>query len=496
MKNIVILSLILTGLLAADTVSKFKDFTLEENDTLRSDVKVYNGNAEIKGFLDGSLEVYSGNIKIAGTGEVTGDVIAYAGKVFRSDELDDEASFFVVDELKSLILGKDKGDRSVSISMGMKGPGNPFYLDNDDQRGFFFHNSLIRKDFISYSKVEGLYLGLNADFKLLDTKYIDFKMNASGGYAFRMEDWEYYFDQKFSFFDEKLILGGAQYKSVASEDQRKLPSSLNSTSAFFLHQDFYNYYMAEGYGLFAGSLYKIEQGDNSHEFGLKAGVYSEDIDSLRNRTQWALFFNGRDFTPNFDADDGKLVELTATARYVGKLKSFGTFIDTYYTHEQTLDQYEQEFSFTKGLFSIFVESRVKDMFVFSNLFRLESVSPFDMSANRTTPNFKYITMGGTGTLPGYKLNEFTGNRGFYDRFIIGFTAFDLSEVRAILDMGEAYSYDSEKITEGIGKFGFSTMKTSFGLGLTIGDNYLISAHKRLDSNKNPYQFQFSYIYNY
>ena len=496
MKNIVILFLILTGLLAAETVSKFKDFELSEADTLNADVKVYNGNAVIDGFLDGNLDVYSGNINIGETGKVTGYVKAYAGKVFRSEELDDEASFFVVDELKSLILGRDKDERSVSISMGMKGPEDPFSLSNDEQRGFFFHNSLIRKDFISYSKVEGLYLGLNADFNLLDTKYADFKMNASGGYAFRMEKWQYYFDQKLSLFDEKLILGGAQYKSVASEDQRKLPSSLNAASAFFLHQDLYNYYMAEGYGLFAGSLYKIEHGDDSHEFGIKGGVYSEDIDCLRNRTQWALFFNKRDFIPNFDADDGKLVELTATARYTGKLKSINTFIDTYYTHEQTLDQYDQEFSFTKGLFSIFIESRVKNMFVFSNLFRLESVSPFDMTADRTTPNFKYVTMGGTGTLPGYKLNEFTGNRGFYDRLIIGFTAFDLSEVRAILDMGEAYNYDSEKITEGIGKFGFSTMKTSFGLGLTIGDNYLISAHKRLDSGKNPYQFQFSYIYNY
>lgn len=495
MKNLLIITLILTGILAAETVSKFKNFTLEETDTLKADIKVYNGNAEINGYLDGNLDVYSGNITIGENGNVTGEVKAFAGKVYRSGEIDDEASFFVVDELKSLILGKDK-ERSISVGMGMKVHEDPFSLSNDDQRGFFFHNSLVRKDFISYSKVEGLYLGLNADMKLLDTKYIDFNVNASGGYAFRMEDWEYYFDQKFSFFNEKLILGGAQYKSVASEDQRKLSSSLNAASAFFLHQDFYNYYMAEGYGLFAGSLYKIEQGNNSHEFGVKAGVYSEDIDSLRNRTQWALFFNGRDFIPNFGADSGKLVELTATARYTGKLKSINTFVDTYYTHEQTLDQYEQEFSFKKGLFSLFVESRVKDMFVFSNLFRLESVSPFDLSANRTTPNFKYISMGGTGTLPGYKLNEFVGNRGFYNRMIIGFTGLDLSEFRAILDMGEAYDYQSDKITEGIGKFGFSTMKTSFGLGLTLGESYLFSVHKRLDSGKNPYQFQFSYIYNY
>jgi hypothetical protein len=496
MKTIITALIILTAALNAETVSKFTDFTLGASDTLKADVKVFNGSAVIDGYLEGNLEVYSGDIKISETGKVTGEVKAFAGKVFRNAQLDDEASYFVVDEIKSLILGKDKGDRSISVEMGFGGPERSLHIDNDDQKGFFFHNSLIRKDFVSYSKVEGLYLGLNADFKLLDTEHIDFNMNASGGYAFRMEEWEYYFDQKISFFDGKLILGGAQYKSVASEDQRKLPSSMNSASAFFLHQDFYNYYMAEGYGLFAGSVYKIKHGDDSHEFGIKAGVYSESIDSLRNRTQWALFFNGRDFTPNFDADDGDMVELVATARYIGDIKSLNSFVDTYYTYEQTLDQYEQAFSFKKGLFSLFVESKIKNMFVISNLFRLESTCEADGPESRIVPNFKYITMGGTGTLPGYKLNEFVGNRGFYDRFTIGFTGLDLTEFRAILDIGEAYMSDSNNITEDIGKFGIASMRSSFGVGMTLGENYMFSIHKRLDSNVNPYQFQLSYMYNF
>ena len=90
MKNLLIITLILTGILAAETVSKFKDFTLEEADTLKADVKVYNGNAEIKGSLEGNLEVFSGDIKITETGNVTGEVKAFAGKVYRSGEIDDD----------------------------------------------------------------------------------------------------------------------------------------------------------------------------------------------------------------------------------------------------------------------------------------------------------------------------------------------------------------------------------------------------------------------
>jgi hypothetical protein len=494
MRTIIIAVIIFIGALSAETVSKFTDYTLAANDTLKADVKVFNGGANIEGYLEGNLEVYSGDIKIAATGTVTGEVKAFAGKVFRNEQIDDEASYFVVDEFKKLILGKENDESSLSLSMGIGGSDNALTSDNEDQKSFFFHNSLIRKDFISYSKVEGLYLGLNADIKLVNTEIADFNMNASGGYAFRMEEWEYYFDQKLSFFDEKLILGGAEYKSVASEDQRKLPSSLNAASAFFLHQDFYNYYMAEGFGLFAGSLYKFKQSGNEHQFGVKAGVYSESIDSLKNKTNWALFFNDRDFIKNIDADDGSMVELVASTRYVGSLKDYNTFVDTYYTYEQTLDQYEQDFSFKKGLFSFFVENKVKEMFVFSNLFRLESVVAIDK--DRIVPNFKAVTMGGTGTLPGYRLNEFVGNRGFYDRFVIGFIGYDLAEFRAILDMGEAYVSDSDDLMEDTGKFGISSMKTSFGLGMTIGEKYMVSVHKRLDSNVNPYQFQVSYIYNY
>ncbi len=496
MKNMMILTMMLSGFLAAESLSKFADFSIAEGDTLKADVKVFKGNAQINGYLEGDLEVYSGNVKISASGRVTGEVKAYAGKVYRAGVIDDESSYFVVDEIKSLILGKDDKERSVSLLMGIKGPGNALTSDNGDQKGFFFHNSLIRKDFVSYSKVEGLYLGLNADFKLLDTEYADFNMNASGGYAFRMEEWEYYFDQKLSFLDEKLILGGAQYKSVASEDQRKLPSSLNAASAFFLHQDFYNYYMAEGYGMFTGSILRAKKGDNTHEFGLKAGVYNEKIDALRNRTQWALFFNGRDFIPNFTADEGRMTELVASVRYVGKLNGYNTYADSYLTVEKTLDQYDQAFSFKKGIFSIFLESKVKNMFVFSNLFRLESVSAGNGPDDRIVPNFKYVSMGGVGTLPGYRLNEFVGNRGFYDRFIIGFTGIDLTQIRAIFDMGEAYSVSSDDLTEGAFKFGLGTMKTSFGLGLTLGDDYLLSVHRRLDSGHNPYQFQLSYLYNF
>ncbi|MBU4486871.1 MAG: polymer-forming cytoskeletal protein [Candidatus Delongbacteria bacterium] len=483
MRTIIIAVIVLLGTISAETVTKFTDYTLAANDTLRSDVKVYNGNADINGYLEGNLEVYSGDIKIAEAGKVTGEVKAFAGKVFRAGEMDDNASYFVVDELKSLILGKDADSDSDD------GSKIEINISSEDEKGFFYHNSLIKKDFFSYSKVEGLYLGLNSNFDLVNTKYVDFDVYASGGYAFRMEEWEYYADQKLSFFDEKFILGGCEYRGAASEDQRKISPLMNSVSALLLHQDFYDYYMTEGYGLFAGSVNKFKTGGIEHEFAVKTGVYSENIDSLKNKTQWALFFNDRDFIPNFDADDGKMVELVTSARYIGKFTGLNTFIDTYGIYEKTLDQYEQDFSFNKGLFSVFIESKVKDMFVFSNLMRLESCSP-------ESPNFKEISMGGMGTLPGYKLNEFRGNRGFYNRFVIGFTGIDLTEIRAILDMGEAYNIDSDDLTEGIGKFGFKTIKSSFGLGLSLGENYMISIHKRLDSNVNPYQFQLSYIYNY
>jgi hypothetical protein len=54
----------------------------------------------------------------------------------------------------------------------------------------------------------------------------------------------------------------------------------------------------------------------------------------------------------------------------------------------------------------------------------------------------------------------------------------------------------ENLIDGLGKFSTNTLKSSFGLGMVLGDNMMLSIHKRLDTNKDPYQLQLSVRYNY
>ncbi|MCK4979008.1 MAG: hypothetical protein KAS62_01365, partial [Candidatus Delongbacteria bacterium] len=131
---------------------------------------------------------------------------------------------------------------------------------------------------------------------------------------------------------------------------------------------------------------------------------------------------------------------------------------------------------------------------FSNKLRMESCSYLDPTDPHTTPNFKYTTLGGNGTLPGYKFNEFSGNRALLNRSIISFETIELTNINAIFDFGEAYEFNpnssKENLFDGLNKFSTNSLKSSFGIGLSFGENFMFSIHKRLDTNEDPYQLQF------
>ena len=132
----------------------------------------------------------------------------------------------------------------------------------------------------------------------------------------------------------------------------------------------------------------------------------------------------------------------------------------------------------------------------SNFFDILQCSYLDTNplVEKTTPNFKYTTLGGNGTLPGYKFNEFSGNRALLNRSIVSFNTIGLTDINAIFDFGEAYEFNpnssGENLFDGLSKFSTKSLKSSFGIGLSYGDNFMFSIHKRLDTNEDPYQLQF------
>ena len=506
---IIILVMILLNSVSSETIRKFSDFRLEENDSLKADVKVFKGDAIIYGHLDGNLDVYSGNIKIYNNGKVTGTAKAYAGKVYNDHKVDEASSYYVVNELKNLVLGDDnffgKKDKESELEIRIGGglSSSKLQASNKNGKSFYFHNSAIKREFFSYSSVEGVYLGLGGDVSLVNTKYADFNFYGSIGYGFKSEEWQYYADEQLSFFNNFISIGASQYSMASSEDQWKIDSGTNTASALFIHEDFYNYYLTEGFGFYTGAIYELKTENTETKFGIKAGYYQDNISEMHRVNDYALFTNSKHFrqVSFYDgnlANEGEIKELLFSGQVISKLSNLNTVINLSGIYERTLDDLEQDFKFQKFSMNLFFETEFTGILTFSNKLRMESCSyrnPADvLSGNRTAPNFKYTTLGGNGTLPGYKFNKFSGNRALLNRSIISFEAIKFLDLNAIFDFGEAYEFipnsSEENLFDGLNKFSTKSLKSSFGLGLSMGDNFMFSIHKRLDTNKDPYQLQF------
>jgi hypothetical protein len=286
---------------------------------------------------------------------------------------------------------------------------------------------------------------------------------------------------------------------VSSEDQWKISSATNTVSALFIHEDFYNYYLTEGFGFYTGAIYELKTDKTETQFGLKLGYFEDNITEMHRVNNYSLFTNEKDFrqVSFYDgdlADEGKIKEMLYSGQIISRLSAINTVFNISGTYERTLDNLEQDFEFQKFSANFFFETIFTDILTFSNKLRMESCSYQDTSDPHTTPNFKYTTLGGNGTLPGYKFNEFSGNRAILNRSIIGFETIELTNLNAIFDFGEAYEYapnsSKENLFDGIDKFSTTSLKSSFGIGLSYGDNFMLSIHKRLDTNEDPYQLQF------
>ncbi len=490
---IIIFVMILLNSVSSETIRKFSDFRLEENDSLKADVKVFKGDAIIYGHLDGNLDVYSGNIRIFNDGKVTGTTKAYAGKVYNDHDVDESSSYYVVNELKNLVLGDDnffgKKDKENKLKIRIDGNLSP---SNKDGKSFYFHNSVIKRDFFSYSSVEGVYLGLASNITLVSSEYADLDFYGSIGYGFKSENWQYYTDEQLSFFNNILSIGASQYSMVSSEDQWKIDPDTNTASALFIHEDFYNYYLTEGFGFYTGAIYELKTEETETKFGIKVGYHEDRISEMHRVNDYALFTNEKHFrqVSFYDgnlADEGKIKEILLSGQVISKLSNFNTVINFSSMYERTLDGLEQDFEFQKLSMNLFLKTTFTGVLTFSNKIRLESCS-------NSAPNFKYTTLGGNATLPGYKFNEFSGNRALLNRSIISFNTIGLTDINAIFDFGEAYEFNpnssKENLFDGLNKFSTNSLKSSFGIGLSFGENFMFSIHKRLDTNENPYQLQF------
>ena len=161
---------------------------------------------------------------------------------------------------------------------------------------------------IRYNRVEGVFLGMRVkeDYWRRRHPRRPF-VYGSLGYAFKSKEFQYKIGVEKGFMDEyRLAFGGEYHRLVDTSDRWLLPDMENSLAAFFLKEDFHDFYLSEG-----GSFYVSQ--NFTRDITLKAAYHFDSIDSLEKETDWALFGGKKKFRDNPPMYEGEIQSI------VGKL---------------------------------------------------------------------------------------------------------------------------------------------------------------------------------
>ncbi len=156
---------------------------------------------------------------------------------------------------------------------------------------------------VRYNRVEGLVLGFGVpplEIGDWDRGHIYGQV----GYAFALEDWRYRIGAEvqpgyrghYNNFGVKL--GGAYYRNTATNDLWKIDPLSNALAAFFVEEDYQDYYQIEGW-----TVYAKQQLGRDNVFGVAYRV--DDYESLMRNTSWSLF-DGNGFRENPAIDEGRM----------------------------------------------------------------------------------------------------------------------------------------------------------------------------------------------
>ncbi|MFH1942264.1 MAG: BamA/TamA family outer membrane protein [bacterium] len=154
---------------------------------------------------------------------------------------------------------------------------------------------------IRYNRVEGLYLGFRVRKEYWQKRYPTRPfLFGLCGYSVKARELQYQIGIEKGFFeDNRLALGGEYHRLIDTPDRWIMPETENSLAAFFIKEDFHDFFLREG-----GS------GTISQNFGrvieISAGYHFDKLDSLQKNTNWSLFGGKKTFRENPAMDAGDI----------------------------------------------------------------------------------------------------------------------------------------------------------------------------------------------
>jgi len=255
-----------------------------------------------------------------------------------------------------------------------------------------------------YNRVEGLFLGLGSEKRYYWDDQKQYSTYGSVGYGFRSYKvrGNLGLSRQFAFDDGQLFEFEVEGHSLTdSKEDWLIGLGENTLAAFFIHEDFRDYFERSGFGVNAG--YAVQQDYLTGQ--VKVGYLSDEYKSMTNQTEWSLFGGNKAFRLNPSINEGMMRSVVGSA-------GLSTVTTTMYGPQGWSMMTTAEIA-KKGMKSEFEFNRyVGDIRRYQPLGRYDNLNVRVRvgSSEGVLPIQKAFDMGGLGTVPAFPFKGETGNR--------------------------------------------------------------------------------------
>ncbi len=423
------------------------NYTLDEGDIVRRDVKVLNGDALIYGTLDGTIIVVNGDAYIRQNAKVTGDVVVVNGKAHVSTDADVGGS--VIER------GGSELETRRSITRTLRLTDHPDIWQD--------HNFFFEKLAVNYNRVEGLFLGLGQEKEYYWSGIEDFSPYGFVGYAFALHRWRYQIGlDKWWGNENRFEVGLEGHSLTDSKDDWIIGPKENFVYSILAKEDFMDYFSRDGMSIHVAQYYEM----NSR---ITLSFNLDKYSSLSKNTNWSIFGGHKVFRPNPAIGEGWMRSIVVDLQhrdYSGDTKRRGWMADL--RGETTVS----------GAFDF--KMLTANVVCYQPLFRGLQLN-MRLRAGTSAgilPLQRLYQIGGFNSLSAFTYKEFSGNRLllfnaemlFSPELFRHSSFFPLNTVTLILfgDVGQVQAAGSVGLTSGWDLINSHDFKSDFGVGLGNG----------------------------